>query len=178
MGGQSVEQASLLYFGVGSRLAQGFVELEKGALKMKKFTRQNPPTSKLRMNLHANSALVRHVLEPGEYELRIQSAQLQKSRNMNQSVVLDVVEMTENKSISLMLWIHGPNACNNSFAAENQMLLAQMLELAGHDVSGDVDIDDLVPELDGLVFTARLGIDSKDGRPCNKILTIYSTGVV
>ena len=146
---------------------------------MKNIIRQKPPGTKLKMNLCANAAQVRHVLEHGGYQIRIESARVIFAKTGNILVALDAVETAGNRPIAIQpLWIAGPNAADSTIAAENQALLAQLLEFAGQNTSGEIDIENSVPKLVGLIVSARLSIelDSRTGRSHNSIVAVYTEG--
>jgi hypothetical protein len=150
---------------------------------MKTFQRQksaNTTVDKLKMNLRAASAQVARVFEPEFYKVRIEAARIVVARTTgNVLVALDVIETASSAFIAIQpLWIGGPNANAGRLVAENQALLAQLLELANQDTDGEIDVAELVPKLAGLVFDARLALatDSRTGRTFNVLAEIFPEG--
>jgi len=145
---------------------------------MKKFVRQTSADSAgngLKLNLRANAARVARTFEPGFYQLRIDAARLVVARTGNVSIALDIIEMDSGVLADTRpLWIAGPNATVGRLAAENQALVAQLLELAGQNIDGEIQLADVVPKLVGLTFDARLALatDSRTGRTYNAVAAI------
>jgi hypothetical protein len=146
---------------------------------MKRFTRQksgSAPTADINLDFGAAAAKVARVFDPGEYRLRIESARVVQS-GQNVLVTLDLVMAEGGGRVDgRPLWVDGPNAGIGRLAAENQYLLAQLLALGGQPTTGKVN--DLIPQLAGLEFDARLAvaIDARSGRTYNTIATIYDEG--
>jgi hypothetical protein len=71
------------------------------------------------------------------------------------------------------LWVDGPNAGAGNLAAENRHLVAQLLTLRELPTAGNVN--DLIPQLAGLEFDARLVLDpdGRTGRTYNALADIY-----
>ena len=144
---------------------------------MKKFTRQtsgNAPTADVNLDFGAAGAKVARLFEPGEYRLRIDSARIIQN-NQNVSVVLSLIEMESGSRVDIRpLWVDGPNAGAGDLAAKNQHLIAQLLTLRGLPTAGNVG--DLIPQLAGLEFDARLVLapDRRTGRTYNALADIYA----
>ena len=143
---------------------------------MKKFTRQtsgNAPTTNVNLDFGAAGAKVARLFEPGEYRLRIDSPRIIQS-NQNVSVVLNLIEMENSSRVDIRpLWVDGPNAGVGDLAGRNRDLIAQLLKLRGLPTVGNVN--DLIPQLAGLEFDARLVLDpdSRTGRTYNALADIY-----
>jgi hypothetical protein len=145
---------------------------------MKKFTRQKPdsaPIADVNLDFGAAAAKVARVSEPGEYRLRIESARVVSS-SQNILIALDLVMAEGGERVaSRPLWVHGPNANNGPFAAENQNLVAQLLTLAGQPTTGNVSA--LIPQLKGLEFDGYLALKrDSSGLAYNVLATIYQDG--
>jgi hypothetical protein len=144
---------------------------------MKKFTRQKSDhvqTTDIHLDFGAAAAKVAHVLEPGDYKLRIESARVIQSAQ-NILIVLDLVEADSGGRVdSRPLWVDGPNAGAGQFVMENRHRIAQLLSLVGLPTVGNVGA--LIPQLAGLEFDARLVLatDSRSGRTYNAIAEIYA----
>ena len=144
---------------------------------MKKFTRQtsgNAPPADVNLDFAAAGAKVARLFVPGEYRLRIDSARILKT-NQNVHVVLDLIEMESGSRVPIRpLWVVGPNAGAGDLAAENQHLVAQLLSHRGLPTAGNVG--DLIPQLVGLEFDARLVLDpdGRTGRTYNALADIYA----
>ncbi len=145
---------------------------------MKKFTRQqslNP--ADVNIDFGAAFAQAARVFEPGEYPLKIAAASATKNHNRNIFVRLDVIELETGARVSMQpLWVDGPNAGAGPLVVENQNLVGRLLEAAGHPLSGNVG--ELIPQLAGLEFSARLAIfeDSRTGRTFNALVEIIEEG--
>jgi hypothetical protein len=145
---------------------------------MKKFTRQksgNTPTGDINLDFGAAAAKVAHVLEPGDYKLRIETARVVQN-GPNVLVAMDLVIAEGGDRIdSRPLWVDGPNAGIGPYAAENQHLLAQLLALAGQPTSGNVN--SLIPKLSGLKFDGYLILKrDSNGRAYNALATVHQDG--
>ena len=144
---------------------------------MKKFTRQtssNAPTADVNLDFAAAGAKVARLFEPGEYRLRIDSARIIQN-NQNVSVVLNLIEMKGGSRVDIRpLWVDGPNAGAGDLAVKNQHLILQLLILRGLPTAGK--LNDLIPQLTGLEFAARLVLapDSGTGRTYNALADIYT----
>ena len=144
---------------------------------MKKFTRQtsgNPPPADVNLDFAAAGAKVARLFEPGEYRLRIDSARIIQN-NQNVSVVLNLIEMESGSRVDIRpLWVDGPNAGVGDLAGRNQHLLGQLLTLRELPTAGNVN--DLIPQLAGLEFGARLVLapDGRTGRTYNALADIYT----
>jgi hypothetical protein len=144
---------------------------------MKKFTRQtsgNAPTADVNLDFAAAGAKVARQFEPGEYRLRIDSARIIQNKQ-NVSVVLSLIEMKSGSRVDIRpLWVDGPNAGAGNLAAENQHLIAQLLTLRELPTAGNVN--DLIPQLAGLEFDARLVLaeDRRSGQTYNALADIYT----
>ena len=129
---------------------------------MKKFVRQKlASTAAVDVNIDfaAAAAKVARVFEPESYRLRIDSARI-IVRNENVLVALDLVELDSGGRVDFRpLWVDGPRSDAGNLTAENQHLIAQLLELAKLPTSGNVS--ELIPKLAGLEFDARLGSVSR-----------------
>jgi hypothetical protein len=143
---------------------------------MKEFSRQksgNASTANINIDFGAAATKVAHVLEPGEYGLRVDSARVVQN-GQNILVALDLVMMEGGDRIdNRPLWVEGPKAGNSPYAAENQNLIAKLLARAGLPTAGDVGA--LIPQLAGVEFYARLvlAVDNRSGRTYNSIAEIY-----
>ena len=143
---------------------------------MKKFTRQtsgNAPTADVNLDFGAAGAKILRQFEPGEYRLRVDSARIIQN-NQNVSVVLNLIEMESGSRVDIRpLWVDGPNASAGDLAAVNQHLVAQLLSHRGLPTAGNVG--DLIPQLAGLEFDARLVLDpdNRTGRTYNALADIY-----
>jgi hypothetical protein len=146
---------------------------------MKKFIRQksnNTAPADITIDFGAASGQVARVLDPEVYDLRIESARV-VLKNENTLIVLDLVEVETGAPVALQpIWVGGPNAGAGRLAIENQHLIAQLLNLGGKPTKGSVR--DLIPELAGLTFVARLALstDSRTGRTFNAITEIFTGG--
>jgi hypothetical protein len=145
---------------------------------MKTFSRQksdNAPTANINIDFGAAATKVAHLVEPGEYGLRIDSARVVQN-GQNIFVALDLVMMEGGDRIDdRPLWVAGPNAGNGPYAAENQNLIAKLLARAGLPTAGNVN--DLVPKLQGLEFEGYLVVKrDTNGRPFNVLVTIHQDG--
>jgi hypothetical protein len=146
---------------------------------MKKFVRQGPnntTSANITIDFGAASAQIARVFDPEVYTLRIESARV-VSKNENTLIVLDLVEVETGARVALQpVWVDGPNANSGPLAAENKHLIGQLLELAGKPTKGSVG--DLIPELTGLTFEARLvyTIDRRTGRTFNALAEIFTDG--
>ena len=144
---------------------------------MKKFTRQtsgNAPTADVNLDFAAAGSKVARLFEPGEYRLRIDSARIIQN-NQNVSVVLNLIEMESGSRVDIRpLWVDGPNAGAGDLAGKNQDRIAQLLKLRGLPTAGSVN--DLIPQLAGLEFDARLVLapDGRTGRTYNALAAIYT----
>jgi hypothetical protein len=145
---------------------------------VKKFVRQKSVDSSfngLKLNLRTNAAQVAHIFEPGFYQLRIDGARLVMGNADNVSVALDLIELAGNALVdSRPLWIDGPNANVGRLAAENQNLLARLLQLAGQNIDGDINVAEAITKLVGLVFEGRLALetDNRTGRTYNSLVNV------
>ena len=95
--------------------------------------------------------------------------------NQNVSVVLSLIEMESGSRVDIRpLWVDGPNAGAGDLAAKNQDLIAQLLKLRELPTAGNVG--DLIPQLAGLEFDARLVLDpdGRTGRTYNALADIYA----
>ena len=143
---------------------------------MKKFTRQtsgNAPTADVNLDFAAAGAKVARLFEPGEYRLRIDSARIIQN-NQNVSVVLNLFELENGSRVDIRpLWVDGPNAGAGDLAGKNQHLIAQLLSLRKLPSAGNVG--DLIPQLAGLEFDARLVLaeDRRSGQTYNALAAIY-----
>ena len=144
---------------------------------MKKFTRQtsgNAPTADVNLDFAAAGAKVARLFEPREYRLRIDSARVIQN-NQNVSVVLNLIEMESGSRVDIRpLWVDGPNAGAGNLAGKNQYLIAQLLTLCELPTAGIVN--DLIPQLAGLEFAARLvlAVDRRSGQTYNALADIYT----
>ena len=144
---------------------------------MKKFTRQtsgNRPIADVNLDFGAAGAKVPRRFEPGEYRLRVDSARTIQN-NQNVSVVLNLLETESGSRVDIRpLWVDGPNAGAGDLAVKNQHLVAQLLSLRGLETAGHVG--DLIPQLAGLEFDARLVLvpDGRTGQTYNALADIYS----
>ena len=90
---------------------------------MKKFTRQtsvNRPTANVNLDFTAAGGKVARLFEPGEYQLRIDSARIIQN-NQNVSVVLNLIEIESGSRVDIRpLWVDGPNAGVGDLAGRNQ----------------------------------------------------------
>jgi hypothetical protein len=151
---------------------------ESSAMK-NTFTRQKSGSAKvgdLKINLRANAKQVPRVVEPGHYQLRIDSARAVGSSRGNVSIVIDATEPESEALVDIQpLWISGPNGNNGRLAAANQLLLAQLFELAGVDANSDIALAEELPKLEGLVFEARLELitNASSGRVYNSLAAIF-----
>jgi hypothetical protein len=146
---------------------------------MKRFSRSPSTTATLDMAIDFGAAKDRlpKLFEPGSREVQVQAAKVAAGKNGNISVVLDLLDVeTGDRIDNRALWVDGPNANVGTLAAENQELIARMLELAGKPNSGSVA--QLIAELVGLTFTAVLGVgtDSRTGRAYNTLIGVYAVG--
>jgi hypothetical protein len=143
---------------------------------MKKFTRQtsgNAPTAVVNLDFAAASAKVARLFEPGEYRLRIDSALIIQN-NQNISVLLNLIEMEGGGRVGIRpLWVDGPNAGAGDLADKNRDLIRQLLILRELPTAGNVN--DLIPQLAGLEFDARLVLapDRGTGQIYNALADIY-----
>ena len=143
---------------------------------MKKFTRQtsgNAPTADVNLDFGAAGAKVARLFEPGEYRLRIDSARTIQN-NQNVLVVLNLIEIASASRVdSRPLWVDGPNAGAGDLAVKNRYLIAQLLTLCELPTAGK--LGDLIPQLAGLEFDARLVLDpdNRTGRTYNALADIY-----
>ena len=143
---------------------------------MKKFTRQtsgNAPTADVNLDFGAAGAKVARLFEPGEYRLRIDSPRIIQN-NQNVSVVLNLIEIESGSRVDIRpLWVDGPNAGVGDLAGRNQHLLGQLLTLRELPTAGK--LGDLIPQLAGLEFDARLVLDpdNRTGRTYNALAAIY-----
>ena len=146
---------------------------------MKRFIRQGPnntTSANITIDFGAASGQIARVLDPEVYNLRIESARV-VLKNENTLIVLDLVEVETGARVALQpMWVQGPNAGAGQLAIENQHLIAQLLNLAGKPTKGSVG--DLIPELAGLTFVARLVLstDRRTGRTFNAIAEIFTDG--
>jgi hypothetical protein len=146
---------------------------------MKKFVRQNDnntAAADITIDFGAASAKIARVLDPGVYNLRIESGRVVQ-KNHNTLVALELIEVESGAHVAIQpIWVDGPNANAGRLAAENRHLIAQLLALAGKPTAGNVHA--LIPELAGLTFEAQLVIEpnSLTGRPFNAIATIFTDG--
>jgi hypothetical protein len=147
---------------------------------MKKFTRQtsgNAPTANVNLDFAAAGAKVARLFEPGEYRLRVDSARIIQN-NQNVSVVLNLIEMDGGSRVAIQpLWVEGPNASAGDLAGRNQYLIAQLLTLRALPTKGNMG--DLIPQLAGLEFDARLvfAVDRRSGQTYDALAAIYVEGV-
>ena len=143
---------------------------------MKKFFRQrssDAPTADVNLDFAAAGAKVARLFEPGDYRLRIDSARIIQN-NQYVSVVLNLIEMEGGSRVDIRpLWVDGPNAGAGDLAGRNQGLIAQLLALRELPTAGNGN--DLIPQLAGLEFDARLVLDpdSRTGRTYNALADIY-----
>ena len=143
---------------------------------MKKFTRQtsgNAPIADVNLDFGAAGAKVACLFEPGEYRLRIESARIFQNKQ-NILVNLALIETESGSRVDLRpLWVDGPNAGAGDLAMNNQDLIGQLLKLRGLPTAGNVN--DLIPQLAGLEFDARLVLDpdNRTGRTYNALADIY-----
>jgi len=143
---------------------------------MKKFTRQtsgNAPTADVNLDFAAAGAKVARLFEPGEYRLRIDSARVIQT-NQNVSVVLNLIEMESGIRVDIRpLWVDGPNAGAGDLAGRNQYLIGRLLTLRELPTVGNVN--DLIPQLAGLEFDARLALSEvrRSGQTYNAFAAIY-----
>ena len=72
------------------------------------------------------------------------------------------------------LWVDGPNAGAGDLAGRNQYLIGRLLTLRGLPTVGNVG--DLIPQLAGLEFDARLVLapDGRTGQTYNALAHIYT----
>jgi hypothetical protein len=147
---------------------------------MKKFSRQksgNASTADINLDFGAAAAKVARVFEPNEYKLRIESARVIQT-NGNVLVALDLIEAeSQGRVDSRALWVDGPNAGAGQLVMENRHQIAQLLTLVGLPTEGNVG--DLIPQLAGLTFAARLvlAIDNRSGRTYNALVEVHADDV-
>ena len=94
--------------------------------------------------------------------------------NQNVSVVLNLIEIESGSRVDIRpLWVDGPNAGVGDLAGRNQHLLGQLLTLRELPTAGK--LGDLIPQLAGLEFDARLVLDpdNRTGRTYNALADIY-----
>ena len=143
---------------------------------MKKFTRQtsgNAPIADVNLDFGAAGAKVACLFEPGEYRLRIDSARIFQNKQ-NVLVILALTDMESGSRVDIRpLWVDGPNAGVGDLAGRNQHLLGQLLTLRELPTAGK--LGDLIPQLAGLEFDARLVLDpdNRTGRTYNALADIY-----
>jgi hypothetical protein len=143
---------------------------------MKKFTRQtsgNAPTANVNLDFGAAGAKVARLFEPGEYRLRIESARIFQNKE-NILVILTLIEMEGGSRVDIRpLWVDGPNAGVGDLAEKNRHLIGQLLSLRELPTAGNVG--DLIPQLAGLEFDARLVLaeDRRSGQTYNALGAIY-----
>ena len=142
---------------------------------MKKFTRQsgNAPTANVNLDFGAAGAKVARLFEPGEYRLRIESARIFQNKE-NILVILTLIEMEGGSRVDIRpLWVDGPNAGVGDLAEKNRHLIGQLLSLRELPTAGNVG--DLIPQLAGLEFDARLVLaeDRRSGQTYNALADIY-----
>lgn len=144
---------------------------------MKTFKRLSPTTGSPNVEIDFGGAKDRlpHLFEPGSRKVRIELAKV-IAKNRNTSVILELVDVESGKRIDgRPLWVDGPNANVGTLAAQNQRLIAQLLELAGKPTSGAVGT--LIPDLAATTFTAVFGVatDNRTGRPYNNLIDVHPT---
>jgi hypothetical protein len=141
---------------------------------MRKFVRQksNTAASNVEIDFAAAASKIANILEPGDYNLKIEAARVVE-KNQNIMVVLDIVEMESCGRVAIQpIWVDGPNSDAGNLATENQHLIAQLLELAKLPTAGNVST--LIPKLSGVEFTGRLVLTvNRTGRSYNAIADIY-----
>jgi hypothetical protein len=102
-----------------------------------------------------------------------------ETEKSNILVALDLVDVNSGGRVSgRPLWVDGPNSDAGNLVADNQHLIAQLLELAGSPTVGRVD--DLIPKLSGLELDGRLMLstDKRTGQIFNAIAAIYTDDAV
>jgi hypothetical protein len=141
---------------------------------MKNFRRE-PPTSvpDIEIDFGAAKDHLPQLFDPGSRKVRIDLAKT-ITKDTNISVILELVDIETGKRIdNRALWVAGPNANMGTLAAENQRLIARLLELAGKPTKGNVA--HLIPGLAGLTFTAVFGVatDNRTGRAYNNLIDAH-----
>ena len=89
-------------------------------------------------------------------------------------MVLSLIETESGSRVDIRpLWVDGPNAGAGDLARKNQFLIGRLLTLRELPTAGKVG--DLIPQLAGLEFDARLVLDpdSRTGRTYNALADIY-----
>ncbi len=147
-------------------------------MKKNRFARPksvNAPPADINIDFGAASSKIPRVFPPEMYDLEITESSVRPGQNGNVLVVLDLVELESGAPVRMSpLWVDGPNAGAGPLAAENQHVIAQLLEAAGLPTSGNVG--ELIPKLKGLKFTGRLSLPRDDGtgRTSNTLVEVFS----
>jgi hypothetical protein len=117
----------------------------------------------------------RETVEPGDYGLVVEKAQLSRNRLGNTSVVFEFRDRESGSLVRIRpLWIHGPNADRGTFAADNATIVKDMLEVAGHAPGSYAQINDqLLATLVGWTFDLQLILQpGTTGETCNAISAV------
>jgi hypothetical protein len=142
---------------------------------MQKFKRLTSNNGSVNANIDfgAASTKIPRIVETGDYRLKVESARI-IGKNQNILVALDLIDTESGSRIATRpLWVDGPKADSGDLVAENQYLIAQLLELRKLPTSGPVG--DLIPKLVGLEFNANLvvSVDTRSGRSFNSVAGVY-----
>jgi hypothetical protein len=146
---------------------------------MKKFTRQPPvgQPAPIKLDLRAAAAQSLRILPAGTHKLRVEAARLARSNAGNPICCLYLTTADSEAAVDVTPLVIGSTAVGLArLVAQNQRILAHLLELAGVNIDGEIDVREELQKLVGLVFHGKLStvLDNRNGLDINKIEAVVA----